>query len=60
MISPTRVLGHGRVSGADIDLEMTAIWRIRGALAVWGATFLNRSDALETIGASEDELELVE
>jgi hypothetical protein len=39
---------------------MTFIWRVRDGQLVWGATFFSLAEALEAIGASEDELELIE
>jgi ketosteroid isomerase-like protein len=56
LVCPTKVLGHGRTSGADIDLVMTAIWRMREGLFVWGAAFFDRAEGLKAIGATEDEL----
>jgi ketosteroid isomerase-like protein len=60
LIAPTRVTGHGAASGLDIELEMTFIWRLRDGQLVWGATFFSRAEGLETIGASEDEIEPIE
>jgi len=57
IVCPSRVTGHGRASGAEIDLEMTAAWRFRDDEIVWGGTFFGLGDALEAIGAGEDELE---
>jgi ketosteroid isomerase-like protein len=60
LIVPNRISGHGTTSGIEIDTEMTFIWRIRDGQLVWGATFFSRAEGLEVIGASEDELQLIE
>jgi ketosteroid isomerase-like protein len=60
LIVPNRISGHGTTSGIDIDTEMTFIWRVRDGQLVWGATFFSLAEALEAIGAGEDELELIE
>ena len=60
LIVPNRISGHGTTSGIDINAEMTFIWRIRDGQLVWGATFFSRGEGLEAIGASEDQLELIE
>jgi ketosteroid isomerase-like protein len=60
LIVPNRISGHGTASGIEIDTEMTFIWRIRDGQLVWGATFFSREEGLEAIGASEDQLVLIE
>lgn len=60
LIVPNKVSGHGKTSGVDIATEMTFIWRVRDGQSFWGATFFSRAEGLEAIGASEDELELIE
>jgi hypothetical protein len=54
------VTGHGKVSGIDVDIEMTFIWRVRNSQFVWGATFFSRQQGVEAIGATEAELEPVD
>ncbi|HVS29124.1 MAG TPA: nuclear transport factor 2 family protein, partial [Solirubrobacteraceae bacterium] len=60
LIVPNRISGHGTASGIDIATEMTFIWRLRDGQFVWGATFFSRAEGLEAIGATEEELELLE
>jgi hypothetical protein len=60
LIVSHRVTGRGKASGAEFAAEMTFIWRVRADQLVWGATFFSRSEGLEAIGATEDELELIE
>jgi ketosteroid isomerase-like protein len=60
LICPTRVTGHGRASGVEVDVVMTAIWRFEADHVVWGATFFTPSEGLEAIGANADELKDVD
>ena len=60
LVVPNWVRGHGTTSGIDVDTELTFIWRIKDDQLVWGATFFSRAEGLEAIGASENELELIE
>jgi hypothetical protein len=60
LIVPNKITGHGLASRIHIDTEMTFIWRIRNGQIVWGATFFSRAEGLATIGAVEEEVELIE
>jgi ketosteroid isomerase-like protein len=60
LVCPSRATGHGTASGVEIDLEMTAIWRVTNGQIVWGATFFTLAEGLEAIGARADELQPVE
>jgi ketosteroid isomerase-like protein len=60
LVCPSRATGHGTASGAEIDLEMTAIWRVTNGRIVWGATFFTLAEGLDAIGVKADELEPVE
>jgi ketosteroid isomerase-like protein len=60
LIVPNRISGHGATSGIDIDTEMTFVWRVRDGQFVWGATFFSHAEGLAAIGASEDELQLIQ
>ncbi len=52
-----RISGRGRASGLEIDTEMTVVWRFRDGKGIWGATYFDRPEALEAIGAREKDLE---
>jgi ketosteroid isomerase-like protein len=60
LVCPSRATGHGTASGVEIDLEMTAVWRVTNGQIVWGATFFTLAEGLEAIGARADELQPVE
>jgi ketosteroid isomerase-like protein len=51
------VRGRGRASGVDISTQLTIVWKVRGSLLSWGATYFNRDEALAAVGLSERELE---
>jgi ketosteroid isomerase-like protein len=60
LVCPSRVTGRGTASGVEIDMEVTAIWRVANGQIVWGATFFKLAEGLEAIGARADQLEPVE
>jgi ketosteroid isomerase-like protein len=53
------VSGRGHGSGADVSTRLTIVWRVRGSLLSWRATYFNRAEALAAVGLSEEELEPV-
>jgi ketosteroid isomerase-like protein len=60
IVCSSKATGYGRASGVEIDLDMIAAWRFRDDKIAWGGTFFSLPDALDAIGASEDELEPIE
>lgn len=54
------VSGRGRGSGADVSAELTIVWRVRGSLLCFGATYFSRAEALGAVGLSDNDLELVD
>ena len=59
VVLETDVSGRGRASGMDISTRLTIVWKVRGSVLAWGATYFNRSDALEAVGLGEEELQPV-
>jgi ketosteroid isomerase-like protein len=48
-----RLSGRGRESGAEVEARMAHVWTIREGLAIRLRQYLDRAEALETVGLSE-------
>lgn len=49
--------GRGQQSGADVAMPYAAVARWRDGLSVYGKVYVNRQDALRSLGVSQDALE---
>jgi ketosteroid isomerase-like protein len=58
VVVDVEVTGRGRESGVALQQQMTIVWRLREGKLCWGATYFERSEALEAVGLREDDLTL--
>jgi uncharacterized protein len=53
VVATTRMRGRGRRSGADVEAQYFAVWRLRGGRAVAYREYPTKPEALEAVGLSE-------
>ena len=52
IITPTRVSGHGRASGIELDARGAMLWEVRGGRIVRAKMFQGMDDALAASGCA--------